>query len=87
MTVDIPIRQESGRVGRAALLVGPASQLFSEHEDDGLDELLDEELVESLNLEAARLGVSHPVAEEDEGASAPHAVDAEIPRFHVDDES
>ncbi|PPG49645.1 hypothetical protein C5C24_12065 [Rathayibacter sp. AY2B3] len=87
ITVDIPIRQESGLPGRAALLIGPASQLFSESEDDGAEELLDEELVERFTRETARLGVSHPVAEEDGGAGPLSAVDTEIPHFHGEDDS
>ncbi|QHC69060.1 hypothetical protein [Rathayibacter sp. VKM Ac-2801] len=87
VTVDIPIRQESGRAGRAALLIGPASQLFSESEDDGSEEIVDEELVERLTRETARLGVSHPVPEQDGGAGPLSAVDTEIPRFHSEDDS
>jgi hypothetical protein len=86
VTVDIPIRQEDGEVGRAAILIGPASQLFAESEDDG-EELVDEELVERITREAARLGVSRPVPEE-EGAGHPLSTeDGGTPRFHGDEEA
>ncbi|SMH49857.1 hypothetical protein SAMN06295885_3427 [Rathayibacter oskolensis] len=63
MTVEIPVRRPSGGEGRASLLIGPASQLFSETEDSAYDEIVDEELVARLTGETERLGVSHPVAE------------------------
>lgn len=87
MTVEIPVRQPSGRVGHAALLIGPASQLFSESEDSDDDELVDEELVERFTREADRLGVSHPVAEAGGQGSAQHAPETEIPRFHGEEET
>jgi len=87
MTVEIPIRRSSGGVGHAALLIGPASQLFSETEDDGGDELVDEELVERFTREADRLGVSRPVAEAGAEGTAQHDPDVEIPRFHAEDQT
>jgi hypothetical protein len=85
MSVDIPIRRASGELGRATLLIGPASQLFSETEDDGGEEIVDTALVERLTNEAARLGVSQPLTEEG-GSSAPQLSDLEIPRFDSDDD-
>lgn len=87
MTVEIPVRQPSGRVGHAALLIGPASQLFSETEESEADELVDEELVARFTREADRLGVSHPVAEASAEGTAQHASEVEIPHFHGEEES
>ncbi|WKK72960.1 hypothetical protein Q0F99_08870 [Rathayibacter oskolensis] len=85
MTVEIPIRRPSGDVGRATLLIGPASQLFSETEDSDADEILDDELVERFTRESERLGVSRPVAEE--GAEGASHHDAEMTRFDDQDEN
>ena len=85
MTVDIPVRRPSGGIGRATLLIGPASQLFSETEEDGGEEIVDAALVERLTEEAARLGVSQPLMEQG-GPSGPDHEDLEIPRFDPDDD-
>lgn len=85
MSVDIPIRRSTGELGRATLLIGPASQLFSETEDDGGEEIVDAALVERLAKETARLGVSQPLAEEGD-SSSPHLSDLDIPQFDPDDD-
>ena len=87
MTVEIPIRRASGGIGRAALLIGPASQLFSETEDDVGEEIVDTDLVERFTREADRLGVSHPVAEAGGEGVAQHSPEIEIPRFHGEEET
>ena len=84
MTVDIPIRRATGGIGRATLLIGPASQLFSEVEDDAGEELVDAALVEMLTVEIARLGVSQPVAETDDDDAHP-LPDLEFEDFSLDD--
>lgn len=47
-TVSIPVRQMDGSIGRARLLLGPASQLASESETSNFGEVTDVELVASL---------------------------------------
>lgn len=47
-SVEIPVRTADGGVGRANLLVGPASQLVTEPVDSDGDELVDHELVQRL---------------------------------------
>lgn len=64
--VRIPVRLEDGGIGSADLLIGPASQLLSEPEESDAEEIVDDELVERMDREAGRLGVSHPVAEADD---------------------
>ncbi|MWV48385.1 hypothetical protein GRS96_03720 [Rathayibacter sp. VKM Ac-2803] len=83
-TVEIPVRRSSGSDGRASLLIGPASQLFSESEDSDGDEMVDDELVARLTREADGLGVSHPITETDLDEDALHVPDFDIPRFHDD---
>lgn len=83
-TVEIPVRRPSGGLGRASLLIGPASQLFSETEDSDLDEIVDDELVERFTREAERLGVSRPMAEA--GGPVQPGPEIEIPSFSADDD-
>ncbi|KQQ06245.1 MULTISPECIES: hypothetical protein [unclassified Rathayibacter] len=85
MTVEIPVRRASGGDGRASLLIGPASQLFSESEEGGGDEIVDDELVARLTREADGLGVSRPITETDSDEGAMHVPDFDIPHFHDDE--
>jgi len=55
-SVDIPVRTADGGVGRAHLLVGPASQLVTEPVESEFDELVDEALV--ARLRTATTGLS-----------------------------
>lgn len=55
-TIDIPVRRADGTVGRANLLLGPASQLVAETYADDATEIEDAELVETLNAEIRNLG-------------------------------
>jgi len=87
MTVEIPVRQPSGALGHAALLIGPASQLFSETEESEADEIVDEALVERFTTEAARLGVSHPVAEAAADVDGPSLDGSEILPFSGEEET
>ena len=65
-TVEIPTMHDDGTAGRSEILVGPASQLISDHEESDHEELVDEELVASL-VEKARevrlFGPEAPTAE------------------------
>ena len=54
-SVEIPVRTADGRVGRAHMLVGPASQLVTEPVDPDGEELVDEELVARLRSAIATL--------------------------------
>ncbi len=54
-TVEIPVRQEDGSIGRCRLLIGPASQIAAESEDSDFEEVTDPELVESLVRRAEAL--------------------------------
>lgn len=56
-TVDIPIRRDDGTQGRANLLLGPASQLVAEAYTDNAEEIVDEELVDSLHALVKNLAV------------------------------
>lgn len=59
-TVEIPVRQADGSVGRSRFLLGPASQIVAETEDSDLDEVSDEEVVRDLAEQANALRL-HPV--------------------------
>ncbi|WP_173922322.1 hypothetical protein [Agromyces sp. Marseille-P2726] len=60
-SVDIPVRHDDGSDGTATILVGPASQLISEHVDHEGDEIIDEALVERLRGLTAELAPIRPV--------------------------
>jgi hypothetical protein len=47
-TIEIPVRQPDGGIGRCRLLIGPASQIAAESEDSDFDEVTDGELVAAL---------------------------------------
>lgn len=78
-TVELPVRLPDGTTGRAALLVGPASQLLSQTEPDGGEEIVDEELVARLRSLAGMLGVSRPRAAEPGDQVTYDANDLDIP--------
>jgi hypothetical protein len=71
-TVDIPTRKDDGTVGRASFLLGPASQMISEEEESGFDELVDDALVADFEEQIAKLGNPQAVA-----ADQPHAEDVD----------
>jgi hypothetical protein len=52
-TVDIPILEEDGSVGRSKLLIGPASQLIADAEESEFEEIVDEDLVAYFRAETA----------------------------------
>ena len=54
-TVDIPVRQDDGSIGRSRFLIGPASQIVAETEKTESVELHDEELVSDLVRQANEL--------------------------------
>jgi hypothetical protein len=66
-TIDIPVRRDDGTVGRANLLLGPASQLVAEAYTDGADEIIDEDLVADLHTHIKKLsiGTGRPLEEGD----------------------
>ena len=51
-TVEIPVRQSDGSMGRSRFLIGPASQIVAETEHSALQEVVDEELVQDLKRQA-----------------------------------
>ena len=66
-TVDIPVRRDDGTVGRANLLLGPASQLVAKAYTGAEDEIEDDELVDTLNARIKNLdGGSGRPFDEDE---------------------
>lgn len=60
-SVEIPVRHSDGTVGRASILIGPASQLVSESETLGGEELVDDALVAELDRRTAGLATIRPV--------------------------
>jgi len=54
-TIEIPVRQADGSIGRCRLLIGPASQIAAESEDSDFEEVTDRELVETLLRRAEAL--------------------------------
>jgi len=81
-SVEIPVRQEDGSIGRAQLLIGPASQLASETETSRFPEVTDDELVARLRAATARLGIGHVTPDRDADLEAN---DFELTRM-MDDE-
>jgi hypothetical protein len=66
-TVDIPVRHTDGSIGRANLLLGPASQLVAQAYNDSASELIDETLVASIHEKVRHLqgGTAEPLETED----------------------
>lgn len=54
-TVDIPVRQHDGSIGRSRFLIGPASQMVAETEASRSDEIRDDALVSELVRRAEEL--------------------------------
>lgn len=54
-TVEIPVREPDGNRGIAQVLIGPASQLVSTHEQSETNEIEDDELVKRFELATRRL--------------------------------
>lgn len=65
-TVDIPVRLQTGEVGRAQLLIGPASQLVIVPETTTLEEPDDDDAVKSMQELTARLAAARPQPSERE---------------------
>jgi hypothetical protein len=59
-TVEIPTRLGDGGVGRSTFLVGPASQLVSDTEPSGFEEIEDEPLIAHFRDEMLRLRFGSP---------------------------
>ena len=59
-TVYIPVYDENGQVRNAEFLVGPASQLVAVEIDSEFEELVDDEVVRSLDLAARRFEAPRP---------------------------
>ena len=55
VTVEIPVRQPDGTIGRCRLLIGPASQIAAESEGSDYEEVTDPKLVETLVRRAEAL--------------------------------
>jgi hypothetical protein len=62
-TVDVPVRDENGRLTNANLLVGPASQLISVHEEGAEDEVVAPEFVAELHAKTRLLGPRRAIAD------------------------
>ena len=63
-TVSFPVLLESGELGSAEVLIGPASQVLNVSEPSDHDEVLDEELVSDLQRKTEALGTPRPDFEE-----------------------
>lgn len=61
-TVTIPVRRQDGATTRATLLIGPASQLIAEDEEDAGEELQDDILVAKMKASTAALGAPRAVS-------------------------
>jgi hypothetical protein len=84
-TVNIPVRLSDGSVGRASILIGPASQLISQTEVGAGEEMVDDDLVAEFRDLAGRLGVSRPMtADPDEPATYDDIDDLDIPDHDSD---
>jgi hypothetical protein len=70
-TIDVPIALRSGEVGRAQLLIGPASQLVlvpEEPDEDAtspVEEIEDEATLRELDRRTALHSSPHPLANDD----------------------
>ena len=62
-SIDIPVRTATGGVGRAHLLIGPASQLVTEPVESEFDELTDDELVARLRSATTALSSIRPIVQ------------------------
>lgn len=95
-TVDIPVRDENGRLTRANLLVGPASQFVSVAEESGpkesspgesspgegdAEEIVDDELVADLRAKTQMLGPRRAITDGELFADDGAAEDFEPPLF------
>lgn len=56
-TVNIPTRLDDGTIGNATFLLGPASQMVAASEPSPFPEIVDDDLVDSLDLQSNRLAV------------------------------
>ncbi|MCU1586144.1 MAG: hypothetical protein JWM49_2700 [Microbacteriaceae bacterium] len=78
-TVDIPSRRSDGSLGRANLLIGPASQLVSETEESDFDEVVDEATVAYLGRQIAMLSDTRALPLEEDSNFATAMDELEIP--------
>jgi hypothetical protein len=65
-TVEVPTVHEDGTPGQSNILIGPSSQLISDVETSGFDDVVDDALVADLEGKADRLrrfGTSSPASE------------------------
>jgi hypothetical protein len=70
-TVEVPTRLPDGTIGRSRFLIGPASQLVSDYEPSGYEEILDEGLVADFVRETRKLTrPSRPVTDDEPLADA-----------------
>jgi hypothetical protein len=60
--VELPIYNEDGSIGRAELLIGPASQLVAEQVPDDREDLADSELLAKLDQSTRALEAPRPMA-------------------------
>jgi hypothetical protein len=77
-TIDIPVRQDDGSIGRSRLLIGPASQIMAETEKNGSVEIRDEELVLDLERQANELR-PHRVGATDPNDVADWVLETDVP--------
>ena len=80
-TIDVPARDENGRLTTANLLIGPASQLVSLSEASQDEEIVDEELVAELRMRTQHLGPRRAIADGELFAEDADADDFETPLF------
>jgi hypothetical protein len=79
-TVEIPVRLADGSVGMATLLIGPASQLILVPEiDDDEDEIVDDEVVASLQKRIDDLQASHVILTENDDVAVQNLDDLDFP--------
>lgn len=74
-TIDVPIALRSGAIGRAQLLIGPASQLVVVPEEGAIDREEDEATIQELMHRSALLASPRPQAS-DVGDAGTDYVDA-----------
>jgi hypothetical protein len=60
LALDIPVQFPDGRVEEATVLIGPASQLVAVPHDSPFDEVVDEELLATIEAAIAALSTNHP---------------------------
>jgi hypothetical protein len=79
-TVDVPLRQPDGSLGRGEFLIGPSSQIIAESYETDLPEVIDEALVASFEAATRALGPAQVVPIDPEEYSADSIDDLDLPR-------